>query len=82
MTVKQMAEGLGIKKLYVVANKARGENDVNFIKDKLGNMKYLGAISFSDCVMQSDIEGRSPFEHCPEAVKEVETLKGILESNL
>ena len=81
MIVKQMAEGLGIKKLYVVANKTRGESDTNFIIDKLGDMKYIGAISFSDCIMQSDIEGRSPFEHCPETVKEVTLLKEALESN-
>jgi CO dehydrogenase maturation factor len=80
MTVKEMAKGLGIKKLYVVANKARGKSDTNFIQDKLGDMKYLGSISFSDCIMQSDIEGKSPFEHCPETVKEVTLLKEALES--
>ncbi|UCG78158.1 MAG: carbon monoxide dehydrogenase, partial [Nitrospirota bacterium] len=67
---------------FVVANKTRGKDDLRFIKDTLGDMVYLGAISFSDCIMQSDIEGISPFDNCPDTVKEVDELKSNLAKHL
>ncbi len=78
LTVKQMAEGLGIQKLFFVANKVRGDEDIDFIKEKLADMIYLGAISFSDCIMEADMKGLSPYVHCPHTLTEVMQLKNIL----
>ncbi|GBD99441.1 septum site-determining protein MinD [bacterium BMS3Abin07] len=81
-TVRKMAEGLGIKKLFIVANKVRGMEDTEFIKNMLKGMSFLGAISFSDCIMEADIRGDSPFQRCPDTVKEVKEMKKIMEREL
>lgn len=78
-TVKKMAEGLGIKKLFVVANKVRGAEDIAFINTGLPDMPLLGSIAFSHCIMEADIQGKSPYDRCPETVKEVENIRDGLE---
>src|ERR1700690_2435955 len=58
--VKEMAKGLGVKNVFVVANKVRGEEDLIFIKKGIGDMDLAGHISFNNDVMEADIKGASP----------------------
>src|SRR3990172_2593128 len=41
-TVKELAKGLGVRKVFVVANKVRGEEDINFIRKLLPDAHLLG----------------------------------------
>lgn len=70
-TVKEMAKGLGVKKVFVVANKVRGEKDIEFIKGHIGDMDYLGHISFDHNIMEADLSGSSPvnIKGCVESVQ-------------
>jgi len=79
MTVKRMAGNIGIKKTFLVGNKIRNENDITFIRESVHGIPFLGAVSLSDCVMEADIKGESPFYRCPETVREVESLRNTLE---
>ncbi len=81
-TVKRMAEGIGIKKLFFVANKVRGDRDADFIQNAVQGMSYLGSIAFSDCIMEADVQGTSPFRRCTETVKEIKTVMGELERSI
>lgn len=78
-TVKEMASGLGIKHLFVVANKVREERDIEFIRSALGDMHLAGAIMFRPEIMEADIGGTPPYERSPETVREVEGIKREIE---
>ena len=79
VAVKSLAEGLGVKKVFVIANKVRKEDDVLFIKNALSNMEFLGAMSFSDDVMESDIKGLPSYKSSQQTVDEVKKIKETLE---
>lgn len=61
-TVKKLAEGLGIKKVFVVASKVRGDEDLAFIRDSIGGMELLGSIGFDPDIVSADMRGAAPFE--------------------
>ncbi|HCZ11772.1 MAG TPA: carbon monoxide dehydrogenase [Nitrospiraceae bacterium] len=79
-TVKEMAQGLGVKHVFVVANKVRNDGDISFFKEHIKGMEFLGAIRFDQSVMDADVRGDSPFHAAAEVVKEISGIKGKLES--
>lgn len=81
-TVKEMAKGLGVKHVFVVANKVRDDSDISFLKEHIKDMKFLGAIRFNQSVMDADVRGDSPFNAASEVVEEVNVIKKKLESHL
>ncbi len=74
-TVKDLAKGLGVKEVFVVANKVRNDADITFLKDNIKGMNFLGALKFNQSVMDADIGGISPFYRAPDMVKEVLEIK-------
>lgn len=78
-TVREMAEGLGVRNVYVVANKIRNTEDMNFIKENIGDMELVGSMSFNEALMTADIKGSSPYSYSPESVSEVREIKETLE---
>ncbi len=80
-TVRELAKGLGVKKVFVVANKVRNDSDIDFIRDYLKGMELLGAMKFRQSVMDADVKGISPFE-VPDVVEDVRQIKERLESSL
>ncbi len=78
-TVKEMAKGLGVKDVLVVANKARGNEDIAFIKEGLGGMKFIGHISFNNLIMEADIKGIPPYKSSPDTVEEIRKIKNAME---
>jgi CO dehydrogenase maturation factor len=81
-TVKNLAEGLGIKKVYVVGNKVRNEKDEEFIKNNLGNTVYLGKMSFNESIMESDIQGLPSFKSSQQCIDEANNIKTVLEKKV
>lgn len=80
-TVKEMAKGLGVQKVFVVANKVRGEEDLDFIRSHLSGAELIGSIHFSHDIMESDIAGVTPFT-VRDAVADVLKIKEALESRI
>jgi CO dehydrogenase maturation factor len=80
-TVRDMAVGLGVKKVLVVANKVRGEQDLDFIRKQLHGMDLIGYIGFSHEIMESDIAGISP-SAIKGAVDDVSKIKAALEGHI
>jgi CO dehydrogenase maturation factor len=80
--VRDMAKGLGVKKVFVVANKIRGPEDLDFVKKGIGDLELAGHISFSHSIMEADIKGDSPFKFAPQTVEEVKTIKSSIEKVL
>ena len=82
LTVQKLAHGLGVKKVFVVTNKSRGQEDIDFIKAALPDMVLIGHISFSYKVMEGDIQGIPPYKVSEETLAEARQIKQSLESFL
>ncbi len=82
LTINNMATGLEVKNVFVVANKVRGDDDIIFIKDNLRDLNVIGSIKFNYAIMEADIKGEASFTHSPEIVEEVSILKNKIESFL
>ncbi|MEK7698662.1 MAG: carbon monoxide dehydrogenase, partial [Nitrospirota bacterium] len=80
--VKQFAKELGVKKVFVVANKVRNEEDITFIKNALSDISFLGAISFNNNIMETDIKGLPSYEASQQTIDEVEKIKKTLETSV
>lgn len=80
--VRDMAMQLGVKNVFVVANKVRDEKDLDFIKSGIGNMTLSGHISFNNLIMEADIKGDSPFKYSPVTVEEIKNIKNQIEKTL
>ncbi|MBI5049644.1 MAG: AAA family ATPase [Nitrospirae bacterium] len=79
-TIKGLAQDLGIKKIFVVANKIRSDNDLAFIKNALAGFNFLGEISFNDDITETDIKGLPSYRAGEQAVEEAVKIKKRLES--
>ncbi len=82
VTVKRLAEGLGVKKVYVVGNKVRNEKDEEFIKKNLGDTIYLGKMSFNESIMETDIQGLPAFKASHQCIDEANAIKTTLEKTV
>ncbi len=79
VAVKGLAEGLGIKRVFVIANKVRKEEDIIFIRNALGDMEFLGSMSFNESVMESDIHGLPSYQASRQTFNEALKIKSALE---
>ena len=73
--IKQLAGDLGIKKVYVVGNKVRSEDDREFISSRVNAEDLLGFISYSDEVIEADKREGSPFETGETIIHEIEDIR-------
>lgn len=81
-TVFKMANALSVRKVFVVANKVRGPEDIAFIKDNIKGIELLGSIAFNDAIMEADMKGSSPYLYSRETVNAVRDLKKKMEKEL
>jgi len=79
LTVKELAEELGVKKVFASANKIRNDEDVLFIKKALGDIEFIGAMSFNNEIMEGDIKGLPSYLASIKAVNEAKEIKRRLE---
>lgn len=77
--VKRLAQDLGIKKVRVVANKVRGEEDEEFIRSRIPAEDLLGFIHYNAEVIDADRQGRSPYDVSQTATDEIRKIKATLE---
>lgn len=82
LTVKELAEGLGVKRVLAVANKVRNEGDIQFIRNALGSIELIGSMSFNTDILESDIKGVPAFKVSQQAVDEAREIKKRLESSV
>jgi len=78
-TIRSLAEDLGIKNVFVVANKVRDNNDLMFIKNELRDFNFLGAISFHNELMEADIKGLPSYKASGQVIEEVIKIKKAME---
>ena len=78
--VKRLAEGLGVKKVRVVANKIRDEKDEVFVRDRIPESDLLGFVHYNPEIINADREGVSPYDFSQTAVDEIKKIKEKLSS--
>jgi len=69
--VKELADDLGIKRVYVVANKVTGEGDLAMIREHLSEFPLLGSMSHNEKIIEADKLGVSPYDLDPKIRAEV-----------
>ncbi len=79
---KKFAEELGVKKVFIIANKVRREEDIMFIKSALSGFELLGVLDFNDNIMESDIKGMPCYETSQQAVDGALKIKEKLEESV
>jgi len=71
--VKKLADDIGVKHVYAVANKIKDDCDREFVQNYINDC--LGFISYRDDIKTSDRYGTSPYESSQEAVEEVAEIR-------
>ena len=82
LAVKRLAEELGVKRVFVVANKVRKEKDVEFIRENLGDMEFLGTMSHNESIVETDMSGLPSYKASQQALNEARTIKEALEKKV
>ena len=77
--VKRLAKDLGVKRVRVVANKIRDEQDEEFIRNSIPAEDFLGFIHYNTEIMDADRNGKSPYDYSPKAIEEIRKIKAILD---
>lgn len=78
--VKRLANELGVKKVWVIANKVRDERDEEFVKSKIPQEDLLGFVHYDLEVIDADREGVSPYEYSKRATDEIKLLKNKMDN--
>ncbi len=82
LAVKGLAKGLGVKNVFVVANKVRSDEDLDFIKNNIGDMALAGAVKFNHEIMEADIRGIPPFDASASLKEQIREIKDNIEKHV
>ncbi|MFW6162826.1 MAG: P-loop NTPase [Planctomycetota bacterium] len=78
-TVRRMADEIGIRHVFLVANKIRDDRDLERLRGSLPEgVPLLGAIRFDPELMTADLEGRPVGEGDGTLLDEVKTIRDAL----
>lgn len=74
--IRRLAADIGLKRLYLVGNKVRGDADEAFIRQVAGDLPVLGYLPYDPQVIEADLTGQAVYDVAPETV---EAARGIWE---
>lgn len=77
--IRYLASEIGIRKVYLVANKARSAEDEAFIRAHAHGLPVLGSLPYTAAAVSADQGGVAVFEHAPELVAAAEQIADALE---
>jgi CO dehydrogenase maturation factor len=72
--VKKMSEDLGIKKLFVVVNKIKSDEEEKLVRENLKDFEVLGIMPYSDRIREADLKNISPCEYDSVFAKSIEEI--------
>lgn len=76
--IRYLASEIGVKRMYLVANKARGEQDEAFIRAHAAGLPVLGSLPFTANAVAADQGGVAVFDQAPELVAAAERIADAL----
>jgi CO dehydrogenase maturation factor len=77
--IEQLAGDIGIKRVYAVGNKVRGESDRAFIQEN-SPVPVLGYLTANLELTEADMKGLGVFDAAPRAVEEARAIAVALEA--
>ena len=72
--IKKLASEIGLKKLFLVGNKIRGNKDIEFLKNNISGIEFVCFLPYDDALIEADVNGISPFDVKSDAVSEVQKV--------
>lgn len=81
LTVREMARGLGVKHVYVIANKVRSEAEAEFINGAIDGMELAAVLPYDTGVIEADMKGAAPSAFSPGIVEAIKKVKDKIEGN-
>ena len=78
--IRRMAWDMGIREVFLVANKLRHPQDKDFIQCHLSDFEIIGFLPFAWDLIEADARDESPFLSCREVVTEIEKIKNFLDA--
>jgi CO dehydrogenase maturation factor len=84
--IKELAEGLGVKKLFIVGNKVADDEEAKFLQEaskELG-LELIGVIPYDREIIKADLHDAAPLDVSPDSasVKQIIKIKERLEKEL
>ncbi len=84
--IKELSQGMGVRKLYMVANKVSDDEDAKFLQEasrELG-IELIALIPYDREIIKADLRDVAPLDIAPnsEAMKQIAKIKDKLEKNL
>lgn len=79
LKIREMASDIGVNESFLVANKIKGDSDLEFIKKNTPGFTQLGTITYSLGLIEGDLKGDSPLVSSPETYNQVKVIKAQLE---
>ena len=76
--IRSLAMEIGIKHIYLVANKTRGLQDEEFIRQHAPDLPLLGSLPFSMAAVAADQAGLAIFEQAPDLLAAAERIAKAL----
>jgi CO dehydrogenase maturation factor len=67
--IKKLAEDIGLKRIWLVGNRIRNQEDVKFLEQEAGDLPLLGYLPDDPGVIEADRQGASVYAQVP-ALKE------------
>ncbi len=77
--IRYLASEIGVQRIYLVANKARGPHDEEFIRQHAAGLPVLGSLPFTPNALAADQGGLAVFDQAPELVAAAERIADALE---
>jgi CO dehydrogenase maturation factor len=75
-----LAEHIGVKQTFIVANKVRNDGDRAFIQERAGDLTVLGYLPFSTDAISADMRGQAVFDAAPDLVAAARDIAHKLEN--
>jgi CO dehydrogenase maturation factor len=79
-TIRGLAADIGLTRIFVVANKVRGDEDRKFIREHVSGLPVIGYLPFTANAIQSDLRGVAGYDVAPELVEEAKKIAEALEA--
>jgi CO dehydrogenase maturation factor len=76
--IRYLASEIGIKRIYLVANKTRGPQDEAFVRQHAPDLPLLGSLPFSTAALAADQGGLAVFDEAPELLAAAERIADAL----
>ena len=77
--IAELAAGLNITKLWVVANKVRSQREEAFIREQLPGFTIAGVLPYSENAIEADMTGEALFDVAPDMAG---LVRGIVDATL